>query len=151
KGFSVRDVFTGVNLDRHVLADVASSFFLTFLAVQWLAAFVVTPAYTAGAIAEEKDCKTLEFLLATDLSSREIVLSVALSRLAGLILLFLAGLPVLSLIKFMGGVDSNLLLASYAATGITLVSLTALGVLMSMYSHKPRQAILLTYVCACGY
>ena len=33
---------------------------------------MLTPAYVAGAISEEKDRKTLEFLLATDLRNREI-------------------------------------------------------------------------------
>src|SRR5262249_47251743 len=52
---------------RAELARFAEAFFSTFILVQLLAVVVLTPAYTAGTIAEEKDRKTLEFLLATDL------------------------------------------------------------------------------------
>src|SRR5262249_50724570 len=48
------------------VADAAATFFKTFLDVQLLVVILLTPAYTAGAIAEEKDRRTLEFLLATD-------------------------------------------------------------------------------------
>src|SRR5262245_17811533 len=54
------------------LASFAEAFFCTFVGVQFGAVLLLTPAYFAGAIAEEKDRKTLEFLLATDLHSREI-------------------------------------------------------------------------------
>src|SRR5262249_5376530 len=46
-------------------ARLAEHFFYTFMTVQFAAVLLLTPAYTAGAIAEEKDRKTLEFLLAT--------------------------------------------------------------------------------------
>src|SRR5579885_2629088 len=47
-------------------ARFANSFFYMFMAIQFLVVTVVTPAYVAGAVAEEKERKTLEFLLATD-------------------------------------------------------------------------------------
>src|SRR5437764_11554145 len=46
-------------------ARMAESYFSTFLIVQMLAVLVLTPAYVAGAVAEEKERRTLEFLLAT--------------------------------------------------------------------------------------
>ena len=45
---------------------------------------LLTPAYTAGAVAEEKERRTLEFILATDLRNREIILGKVLSRLLNL-------------------------------------------------------------------
>ena len=65
-------------------AVLAETFFGTFMIVQLILIVLLTPAYVAGAIAEEKDRKTMEFLLATDLRNREIVLSKLLSRLANL-------------------------------------------------------------------
>src|SRR5438128_2187735 len=53
------------------LAVFAETFFYTFMIVQFLAVAILTPAYVAGAIAEEKERRTLEFLLATDLDDRE--------------------------------------------------------------------------------
>lgn len=57
---------------RKEMARFAEAFFSTFIIVQLGAVVLLTPAYTAGTIAEEKDRKTLEFLLATDLKDHEI-------------------------------------------------------------------------------
>src|SRR5271165_790050 len=94
-----------------VNADLAQSFFETLMIVQLVAVLLLTPAYVAGAIADEKNCKTLEFLLATDLDSREIVLSKFVSRLANLAIFILTGLPIISFLQFLGGIDPNLVLA----------------------------------------
>lgn len=100
-GFPIKDPKTE-------MPKFAAHFFNTFLAVQLFAVLFVTPAYTAGAIAEEKQRRTLDFLLATDLSSHEIVLGMLAARLANLSLLILTGLPVLGFLQFLGGVDPNL-------------------------------------------
>ncbi|HLJ98218.1 MAG TPA: ABC transporter permease subunit [Gemmataceae bacterium] len=133
------------------VARFAETFFYTFMTVQFLVVVVLTPAYTAGAIAEEKDRKTLEFLLATDLRNREIVLSKLVSRIANITLLVLAGLPILSFLQFLGGVDPNLVLAGFAATGMTLLSLAGLSILNSAVTKRPRDAIALTYLGAAAY
>src|SRR5262249_49386495 len=111
----------------------------------------LTPAYTAGAIAEEKDRKTLEFLLATDLRNREIVLSKLTARYANLTLLLLTALPILSIMQFMGGVDPNLLLVTFAALALTMASLAGFAILSSTLARKARDAIALTYLGAIGY
>jgi len=142
---------SGLGNDRHEAARLAEAFFETFMAVQILAVGVLTPAYVAGAIAEEKDRKTLEFLLATDLRNREIVLSKLLARLANLTLFVLTGLPILSMIQFLGGVDPNLVLAGCAVTALTMAGLGALSILNSTYFKKPRDAIALTYLGMVAY
>src|SRR5205085_2154923 len=74
------------------MAEFAEWFFYTVMVVQFAAVLFLTPAYTAGAVAEEKDRKTLEFLFATDLSNREIVLSKLASRIFTMALIVLTGL-----------------------------------------------------------
>jgi ABC-type transport system involved in multi-copper enzyme maturation permease subunit len=133
------------------MAVFAEQFFNKFMVLQFLLVCVLTPVYAGSAIAEEKDRRTLEFLLATDLGNREIVLSKLVSRLANLTLTVLTGLPILSLIQFMGGVDPDLVLAGFAATAATMVSLASLSILCSVYTRRPRDAILLTYSCLIAY
>jgi ABC-type transport system involved in multi-copper enzyme maturation permease subunit len=132
-------------------AEFAEQFFNKFMVFQFALVLLLTPIYTAGAIAEEKDRKTLEFILATDLASREIVLSKLFSRLANLSLIVMTGLPIVSLMQFLGGVDPDLLLASFAALALTITSVAALSILFSVYSRKPRDAILLTYLAVAAY
>jgi ABC-type transport system involved in multi-copper enzyme maturation permease subunit len=141
----------GFGNDRQQAAALAENFFETFMAVQLLTVALLTPAYVAGAIADEKDRKTLEFLLATDLRNREIVLSKLVARLANLALFVLTGLPILSLIQFLGGVDPNLVLAGFAVTALTMAGLGGLSILNSTYFKKPRDAIALTYLGMVAY
>jgi ABC-type transport system involved in multi-copper enzyme maturation permease subunit len=129
----------------------AETFCYSFLVAQFLAVVALTPAYVAGAVAEEKDRKTLEFLLATDVRDREIVLGKMASRVANLVLLVLSGLPILSLTQLWGGVDFGLLLAAFACTGLTLLTLAAVSILASVYSRKAREAVVLAYLVAVGY
>jgi ABC-type transport system involved in multi-copper enzyme maturation permease subunit len=133
------------------MPNLAGSFFKWFMSVQFVTVLLLTPAFAAGAIAEEKERKTLEFILATDLRNREIVLSKLASRFSNLGLLILTGLPILSITQFMGGVDPDLVLAGFAATGLTMASLTALSILQSVYAKKPRDAIILTYLATVAY
>jgi ABC-type transport system involved in multi-copper enzyme maturation permease subunit len=129
----------------------ATSFFFTFMIAQYVILAVLTPAYTAGAIAEEKDRRTLEFILASDLRDREIVLGKLSARLANLALLLFAGLPVLGFLQFLGGVDPALVVAGFLATVLTVLSLGALSICNSVLFRKPREAILFTYVAATAY
>jgi ABC-type transport system involved in multi-copper enzyme maturation permease subunit len=133
------------------MAAFAESFFYTFMVIQFVTVALLTPAYTASAIAEEKDRRTLEFLLATDLRNREIVLSKLVSRLANLLLIVLTGLPILSFLQLVGGVDPDLVLAGFAATGMTMVSLASLSIFCSVLARKPRDAITVTYLAAAAY
>jgi ABC-type transport system involved in multi-copper enzyme maturation permease subunit len=132
-------------------AVMAQEFFSYFMIVQLAMVVLLTPAYVAGAIAEEKDRKTLEFMLATDLNNREIILSKLLSRVGNMTLLLLTGLPILSILQFMGGVDSELMLAGFAATGLTMLGIASVGILLSTLFQKPRDAISLTYLFIVTY
>src|SRR5437588_2860967 len=94
------DTLRGGLVRRGTIAQFAESFFFAFTCVQLGVVILLTPIYAAGAIAEEKEAGTLEYLLATDLRGREIVLSKLVSRLANLILLVLTGLPILGMVQF---------------------------------------------------
>ena len=131
--------------------SLASNFFYTFMSMQFLAAVMLTPAYTAGAIAGEKERQTIEYLLVTDLRNREIVLSRWTLRLANLLLMVATGLPVMSFVEFGGGVAPELVLVGFAATAITMASLASLSILCSVYARKSRTAILYTYLIVAVY
>ncbi len=138
-------------LEQRNLAMLTESFFMGFIVIQLILVVLLTPAYVAGAIAEEKDRKTLEFMLATDLRNREIILSKLLSRLANMSLLLLTGLPILSILQFIGGVDPELVLAGFAGIGLTMLGIASISMLFSTLFQKPRDAISLTYLMLVAY
>ncbi len=141
---------TGV-VEPDVLAEFTLHFFLIFLGVQFVVAVLLTPLLVATAITDEKERRTLEFLLATDLRNREIVLGKLAARLGNLLLLLFVGLPILSLLQFLGGVEPNLLVAGFAFVLLTVVSLAALSILISVHSTRSRSAVLCTYLVAIAY
>src|SRR5579862_2084896 len=112
-GLVEKGVLYRSSIDAHEATRLAQSYFEIFMVIQFVLVVLLTPAYVGGAIADEKDRKTLEFLMATDLLSREIVLSKLGARLANLTLLVITGLPILSILQFLGGVDPNLVLAGF--------------------------------------
>jgi ABC-type transport system involved in multi-copper enzyme maturation permease subunit len=121
------------------------------MAAQMLTVYVLTPIFAAGTIAGERERGTLDHLLVTHLHDREIVLGKLASRLASLTLLVLAGLPVLGLMLFLGGVDPNLVIAGFVATLATMASIGSLGVLNSIHSASTREAAFFTYLEIIGY
>jgi ABC-type transport system involved in multi-copper enzyme maturation permease subunit len=126
-------------------AGFGEAFFLVFSIIQFVAVLIVTPVCAAPAIAEEKERRTLEFLLATRLESSEIMISKMIARLSYLGLLVLTGLPMLSLLQFLGGVEPRLLLAVFIVTASTLFSLTCLSLACSILASTSRGAIIMTY------
>lgn len=138
-------------MERRELAMVSETFFFGFILIQMALVILLTPAYVAGSIAEEKDRKTLEFMLATDLHNREIVLSKLISRLANLTLLLITGLPLLSILQFIGGVDQDLMLAGFAWIALSMLGIASVSILFSTIFQKPRDAISLTYLLGVAY
>jgi ABC-type Na+ efflux pump permease subunit len=145
------DLLTGRTLPVSDVPKFAQAFFWAFLAVQFVTVLLLTPASVAGAIAQEKERRTLEFLLSTDLHDQEIILGKLWARLVNLMLFLFTGLPVLALVQLLGGVDPNQVLAAFAATAVTMVSLGSLSMLNSAASRTVRGAVFLTYAQSLGY
>ena len=134
-----------------VLARFAEDFFWVYAVTQFLVVAALTPAFTAAAITDEKERKTLDFLLVTDLSTHEILLGKLAARGGLLFTLVLAGLPILSLVQFFGGIDPDLLLYGVAVTVATLVSLAAVSLACSVQLARTRDAVVLAYVLPTVY
>jgi ABC-type transport system involved in multi-copper enzyme maturation permease subunit len=141
----------GSLVQSNEMSKFANSFFGTFMVLQYLVVSFLTPAYVAGCITDEKERKTLEFLLATDLRSREIVFGKLAARVTKLLMYVLAGLPVVAFLQLFGGIDPNILLAGVAVTLITVLALAALSVYFSTTLKRARDAIALTYLAAFVY
>jgi len=141
----------GRPLPPRELARFATGFFNTFLVTQFLAVLVLTPVFMAGAIADERERRRLDFLLTTDLRSHEIVCGKLAARLAAVALLLLTGLPVLALMQFLGGVEPHLLLAAFLVTLLTMLSVGALGIFISALCAKSSSALWLTYLLILGF
>ena len=143
----IEDVFFGGSqqLTIEQSSRFANQFALTFLVAQMAVLVLLTPAYAAGSISEEKEKKTFIYLLMSDLTSREILVGKFLGRLVFVIGVMLAGLPILALAMLFGGISLTLLLVSYIVTLATVVMVTAISVAAACATETFRGAMFRSY------
>jgi ABC-type transport system involved in multi-copper enzyme maturation permease subunit len=128
------------------MAMLGMSLFWTFAATQSIVVLLITPALVAGVIADERQRKTLHFLLSSQLSSAEIVLGKLAARILHVSVFLAMGLPIVALLPLFGGVDPNWVLLFFAATATTMFLLAAGSILVSTYARKPRDAVVTVYM-----
>jgi ABC-type transport system involved in multi-copper enzyme maturation permease subunit len=118
----------------------------TFVTQQMLLLVLATPAFVAGAITDEKRRGTLQYLLTADLESRHIILGKLLARMAQVVLVALAGLPLFALLAGFGGIEPITLLALGVTLGVPLFALASLTLLASVWCRQTRDAVLALYI-----
>lgn len=146
--YGTEGFFDAVRVPVAEMPRLAERLFTMFMAAQFVAVFLLTPIYMAGSIADEKERRTLELLFASGLSSREIVLGKLAARLGHVLIVIMAGLPVLVLLPLWGGVDPNAVIAGFLATGLTALALASFGVWASVRVPRTLDATLLGYLGA---
>src|SRR5262245_4243686 len=138
------------SVDLRARASFAESFFWMYAFAQFLIVCAFTPVFTAT-ITDEKERKTLDFLLVTNLSGLEIVFGKLAVRIGVLLMLVLAGLPVIALLQFFGGIEPQLLFLTTGMTLVTVLSLSAVSALASMLMNRNRDAVILAYAIPAAY
>ncbi len=126
-----------------LMSAVALQSFLFVVMAHGASIFLLS---TVGAlsIAGEMDRKTLGFLLATRLSSAEIVLGKLAACLAAFATTLAAGLPVMILLNVLGGVHPRLILIAYAGIASTGFFILTLGIWVSSGAPDGRRATSIT-------
>lgn len=144
---SVSDLFFGTErlLSIQESAVFAEQFARSLMLAQLLVLVLLTPAYAAGSIAEEKELQSWAFLLSTPLSNREIVFGKFAARVVFLLGVLVAGFPVMALTAMLGGVDPLTLIGGYAVTAGSVLLISAISILAAILSHNYRIAMIRAY------
>jgi len=145
ESFSYRR-FGGAQPDINSFSRFANHFFAMFSITQILAVLLLTPAYVGSAVAVEKQRKTIDYLFATDLSNREIVLAKYFARSLNVVMLILAGIPLLSIASLFGGISTERLLYMTIVTLSTLGLAAAMAMFASIHTSEIRKALANAYV-----
>ena len=140
----------GSALNLHATSEFAASFAAKLIYQLLLLLLLATPAFTAGAITDEKASGTLQYLLAADLTSWEIILGKLLGRTAQVAMLALATLPVLCFIGVFGGLNLFFIVSLFVVTIAPLFALGAASLLASVWSKQTRDAVLGVYLGGIG-
>ncbi len=119
--------------------------FITFCQTQAILVLVLVPALSAGALAQERERRTLESLLLAPLTPLQIVWGKAVGVLAFAGLLLLSTVPLTSLCFLLGGVSPGMVLAAYVVLLGLAASITALGLYCSARWQSATQATVACY------
>lgn len=120
-----------------------------FAALAWaqgVALLCLVPALLAGVIADEAQRKTLHHLLASRMSSAEIVLGKLGARLLHVGVIVLMGVPIVCLLALLGGLDPLEVTYIYGGTFSLVLFISGLSMLVSVVARRPREAILAAYL-----
>jgi ABC-type transport system involved in multi-copper enzyme maturation permease subunit len=140
---------SGGELPSKMVSWFAFSTFCGITVGQEILVLVLTPALVAGVIADEKQRKTLHYLMASRLTSAEIVLGKLLVRMLYVTVLLGVSLPVLSLLVLLGGVDPLLVLLTCGATLSTGWFLASLSIWVSTIARRVREAFFIAFGLEC--
>jgi ABC-type transport system involved in multi-copper enzyme maturation permease subunit len=130
---------------RNRLARFNADCVYVWFFVQNLAILLLTPAYVGGAIAEERERRTLDLLFATALRDREIVLGKLAARMLHLGAFLLAGLPVFSMMLVWGGVDVTFLIAQWLHSALLLLAISSACLMFSTMPVRPTTCVITSY------
>ena len=133
------------------LASFAQSTFLSLAAFQLLMTLASVPALVAPAVAEEKERKTLHYLLASRLGSGEIVLGKLAARMLQYLAAVAAGVPILLMLTLLGGFRPEWVLALFVLTVSMAAFLGGLSMLSSVLARRTKGATNMASLWAAGW
>jgi len=111
---------------------------------------MITPALTAATFSGEREQQTLEALLFTPLSSRNIIMGKLLSALSSVLLILLSTLPVMAVSLYFGGVSPAQIAWSLALILATALFSGTIGLYCSINFRRTITAVSATYIiCLC--
>ena len=135
---------TGRARSRKIQAFAEDSF-IQFAGVQGLALLILISALVAGVIPDEFQRKTLHYLLASRLSSAEIVLGKLRRRLVHVVAFVALGLPIVSLLMLYGGLNPVNIFYVYMGTATLVLFAAGFSIAGLGAGARPRDAVLAAY------
>jgi len=121
------------------------------IAFQFFVLPLVIVVMLSASAGEEIRQRTLATLMVTPVSGFRIALGKLMSKLVQVMLLLAISLPLLMLIRVMGGVDWQKVVAALVVTATTCAAVGALSLLLSTYIRRGYIAILVTLAIALGF
>ncbi len=136
--------------DPDVRRTLGQAIFLTVVLLQLGAVNFVTPAFTAGSIASERENQTYDLLRTTPVSAKDIVRGKLLSGLLFTLLLLIATIPMQSMAFLFGGIEPSELIIATLMIVVTATVFSAVGIYASTLLKRSVPATILAYIIANG-
>lgn len=139
-------VIAGTQVIRNVgdLARFGAVLFQILAPLQMALVVFLAALQSAGAIAQEKDRKTLILLLMTRMTNSEVVLGKVGASLLPVLVMLATALPLFMSIQLFGGVSSAQVFRVLAVTLATALAAGSLGAMLAFWREKTFQTLALT-------
>ncbi len=126
-------------------------FYRAVLSTLILLIVLVAPALTANAITLERERKTIDLLLATPLTARQLLVGKLVGSFAFIVLLLALTLPISAVSVLLGGVSFPELLKAYLLIACGGLVLCAIALFTSAYARSSTLAVLWSYLRVGGF
>ncbi len=120
-------------------------FFMFFSMFCVIAMALIGPVVTSTAINQERQAKTFHVLLMTPMTAWQIVSGKLFSRLLTPLTLIGLSMPVLALVRLLGGVELNQMFGVVALCIVTAMMSAGIGLFCSILLRRAYAVILLSY------
>jgi ABC-type transport system involved in multi-copper enzyme maturation permease subunit len=140
------ETFRSSFADTNSSASFCAAFFAAFGVMQLAAVLLIGPALAAGAIALERERRTIEYLYATPLSNLEIIIGKLGGQVLKIVFFVLSGVPVLALAMLMGGIAPQAVFSLAIITLSTVFFVATVSIAVSVWAAKVRGAVVLAYL-----
>jgi hypothetical protein len=139
-------VLAGMQIVRNVgdFARFGTLAFRVLVPLEAAAALFFAALGAAAAVAQEKDRRTFDLLLLTNLNNCELVLGKLAASLLGVVNGVLAVAPVLALTGLMGGIDGRQVIGVVLVTLFGVLAAGSIGSTLALWRERTYQTLALT-------
>jgi ABC-type transport system involved in multi-copper enzyme maturation permease subunit len=141
--------FRGLSLHES-LAELCDEYLWLLMFQHLLLLVLVTPAFAAGSVSDEKARGTFTLLLTTELTAPEIVLGKWLGQAVQVLVLALPALPLLALLQGVSGLSPAVVVAWAAESVLAALLLSAIGLVASVAAQRTTTAVVAVYLLLAG-
>lgn len=139
-------VMAGTQVIRNIgdMAKFGTAIFQILAPLQLALLTFLAALFSASAVAQEKDKRTLILLLMTRITNGELVLGKIAASLLNVLAMLLAALPLFMAITLFGGVSFDQILRVFLVTLTTVVAAGCLGATVGFAREKTFQTLAIT-------
>jgi ABC-2 type transport system permease protein len=131
-----------------VTGELGRVLFAGVIGIQLLLIIFIAPAFTAGAVSNERERKTYDLLQITLLPKPSFITGKLESALSYIVLLLLAAIPLQSIAFLFGGVSETELILAFVILAVTAVALGTVGLFFSTFVDRTLTASVRAYTVA---
>jgi ABC-type transport system involved in multi-copper enzyme maturation permease subunit len=128
------------------MAEAGKAIIVYMVWFQYCATQILAIIMLSNSISDEIYHRTLGLLMTTPISSFQIVMGKLFSKLLQLILLMAISLPLLAIVRVLGGVPWNYVISSLCITLTTVIFVGSLSLFFSIFSRRTYVVIIVTII-----